>query len=146
MRIREINRFSARIFNAVLKLLPQLNSGSELPTRKHFKEILKSERTHFFIAELDNEDIVGMLTIATYDIPSGTKVWIEDVVVDESQRGKGFGKELTLYAIGYARSIGAESIELTSRQSRIEANQLYRKLGFVKRETNVYRYLLKSTK
>ena len=142
MRIREINRFSGRVYNAVLKLLPQLNSGSELPTTKHFKEILKSEGTHFFIAELDNEDIVGMLTIATYDIPSGSKVWIEDVVVDESQRGKGFGKELTLYAIGYARSIGAKSIELTSRQSRIEANQLYRKLGFVKRETNVYKYLL----
>src|SRR5664280_2504007 len=131
MRIREINRFSIRVFDAVLKLMPQLNSSSELPARKHFKEILKSDRTHFFIAELDNEDIVGMLTIAAYDIPSGTKGWIEDVVVDESQRGKGFGKELTPYAISYARSIGAKSIELTSRQSRIEANQLYRKLGFV---------------
>ena len=143
MKIKEINRFSARVFNAVLRLLPQLDSNSELPTKKHLKGILKSKRTHFFIAELDNKNIVGILTIGTYDIPSGTKVWIEDVVVDESQRGKGFGKELMLFAIDFAKSIGAKAIELTSRPSRIAANQLYQKLGFVIHETNLYRYPLK---
>jgi len=143
MKIKEINRFSVRVFNAVLRLMPQLAPDSELPTKKQFKGILTSERTHFFIAELDNKEIVGILTIVIYDIPSGTKVWIEDVVVDESQRGKGFGKELLLFAINFARSTGAESIELTSRPSRIAANQLYQKSGFVIRETNVYRYTLK---
>ena len=143
MKIKEINRFSVRVFNAVLGLLPQLDSNSELPTKKHLKGILKSKRTHFFIAELDNKNIVGILTIGTYDIPSGTKVWIEDVVVDESQRGKGFGKELMLFAIDFAKSIGAKAIELTSRPSRIAANQLYQKLGFVIHETNLYRYPLK---
>jgi ribosomal protein S18 acetylase RimI-like enzyme len=143
MEIKEINRFSIRVFNAVLKLLPQLGSDSKSLTKNHFKEILKSEKTHFFVAELDNKQIVGMLTIGTYDILSGTKVWIEDVVVNESQRGKGIGKELMLFAIVFARSLGAETIELTSRPSRIAANRLYKKLGFVLRETNVYRYILK---
>ena len=143
MKIREIKRFSLKVFNAVLRLLPQLSSGSELPAKKHFKEILKSERTHFFTAELDNEQIIGMLTIVTYDIPTGTKIRIEDFVVDESQRGKGFGKELIHYAVDFAKSAGAEAIELTSRPSRTEANQLYQKSGFIKRETNVYRYPLK---
>jgi ribosomal protein S18 acetylase RimI-like enzyme len=142
MKIKEINRFSVRVFNAVLRLLPQLGSDTELPSKSHFKGILKSKNTHFFIAELDKK-IVGILTIGTYDIPSGTKVWIEDVVVDESQRGKGFGKELILFAVGFAKSSGAEAIELTSRPSRVAANQLYKKLGFVIRETNVYRYPLK---
>jgi len=53
-------------------------------------EILTSENIHFFIAELDNKQIVGMLSIGTYNIPTGKKAWIEDVVVDESQRGRGF--------------------------------------------------------
>lgn len=76
-----------------------------------------------------------MLTIGTYDIPSGTKVWIEDVVVDESQRGKGIGKELTLFAIGFAKSLGADSVELTSRPSRESLQTNYIKswdLFFVK--------------
>jgi ribosomal protein S18 acetylase RimI-like enzyme len=142
MEIKEINRFSIRVFSAVLKLLPQLGPDVKSLTEKHFKAILKSEKSHFFVAELDDKQIAGMLTIGTYIIPSGLKVWIEDVVVDESQRGKGIGKELTLFAIGFARSLGAGSIELTSKPSRITANKLYKKLGFVLRETNVYRYNL----
>lgn len=143
MNIRKINRFSTRVFNALRRLLPQLAPDSEFPDEKTFKKILKSGSTHFFIAELDNKEIAGILTLVTYDIPSGHKVWIEDVVVDESHRGKGYGREMMLYAISYARSTGAKSIELTSRPSRIAANQLYRQLGFVIRETNVYRFPLK---
>ncbi len=143
MTIREVNRFSIRIFNAVLRLLPQLGPGTILPTAEHFKGILKSKRTHFFIAEAGKE-IVGILTLATYDIPTGTKVWIEDVVVDESQRGKGVGKELMLFAMDFARSAGAAGIELTSKPSRIAANELYKKLGFLQRETNVYKYTLRT--
>lgn len=142
MKIKEIKRFSNTIYEAVLKLLPQLEPGIKLPSREHFKEMLSSESSHFFVAEYDEGKVAGILTVATYKIPTGTRVWIEDVVVDESQRGKGIGMELTLFAVRFARSLGAESVELTSRPSRIAANQLYRKTGFILRETNVYRYPL----
>ena len=141
IEIREINRFSNRVFAATLSLLPQLAPDSALLTTDHFKRILKSKSTHLFIAELDNK-IAGILTIATYDIPSGKKVWIEDVVVDELLRGKGIGKALMLSSINYAKLLGAKSIELTSRPSRVAANQLYQKIGFVIRETNVFKYSL----
>lgn len=61
-------------------------------------------------------------------------------MIDESQRGKGYGKELTQFAIDFAKSLGAKSVNLTSQPYRIEANGLYPRLGFVKIETNVYRY------
>ena len=142
MEIKKVNRFSDRAFEAVLRLLPQVSSDAELLTKKYLKSILASESVHFFIAELDNKQIGGMLTIATYKTPSGIKVWIEDVVVDESHRGKGIGKELMLFAIDYSKSLGAKDIRLTSRSSRIAANELYLKLGFKKYETNFYKYLL----
>jgi Acetyltransferases len=143
MKIKKIKRFSVRVYEAVLSLLPQLASEADLPTKEYFESILKSENIHFFIAELDNKQIVGMITIGTYRLPSGTKVWIEDVVVDESQRGKGIGKELILHAINYSGSLGAKTVGLTSRPSRTSANRLYQKLGFVRYETNVYKYLLR---
>jgi ribosomal protein S18 acetylase RimI-like enzyme len=143
MKIKKINRFSERVYEAVLRLLPQVDSEADLPSEEYFKGILTSENIHFFIAELDNKQIVGMLTIGTCNIPSGKKVWIEDVVVDEAQRGKGFGKELILFAINYSGSLGARAIGLTSRPSRIVANRLYQKIGFKQYETNVYKYLLK---
>ena len=143
MKIREITKFSERVYRAVIKLLPQLSSDEELPARQYFESILTSETTHFFIAESENKEIVGMLTIGTYFTPTGTKVWIEDVVVDESQRGKGFGKELILFAISYSGSLDAKAIALTSRPSRTAANNLYKEMGFVQYETNVYKYLLR---
>ena len=142
MKIREINRFSSRIFSEVLRLLPQLAPGSAPPDKDRFKKILSSASTHLFVGE-DDKRIVGIMIVVTYNLLSGSKVWIEDVVVDESQRGKGYGKSLMLFAIDFARSTGAESIDLTSRPSRTDANKLYLKLGFEIRQTNVYRYQLR---
>jgi ribosomal protein S18 acetylase RimI-like enzyme len=143
MKIIKISRFSKQVFEAVLKLLPQLTPDEHLPERQYFKNMLRSHNIHFFIAELDNKHIVGMLTLVTYDITTGKKIWIEDVVVDESQRGKGIGKELVKFAIAYSKSLGAESVALTSRPSRAEANELYKKIGFVLHETNMYKYWLR---
>lgn len=140
MEIKKISRFSERAFAAVSRLLPQVSSDSELLTRQYLKDILASECIHFVVAEGDNKQIAGMLTIAAYKTPSGIKVWIEDVVVEESERGKGIGRELMLFAIDYSNSLGSKDIRLTSRPSRIAANELYLKLGFRKYETNVYKY------
>ena len=140
MKIREITDFNDKVYNAVLKLLPQLDPEIKLPSKELIKGILEGENTHFFVCETENGEILGMLTLTTYNIPTGTKFLIEDVVLDEKQRGKGFGKELMLHAIRFAESIGAKTIDLTSRPYRIAANQLYQDLGFTRRDTNVYRY------
>src|ERR1035437_9073553 len=114
MKIKKINRFSERVYEAVLRLLPQVDSEADLPSEEDFKGILTSENIHFFIAALDNKQIVGMRKIGTCNIPSGKKVWIEEVVVDEARSCKGFGKELILFAINYVGSLGARAIGLTS--------------------------------
>ncbi len=81
-----------------------------------------------------------MLTLAVFRIPTGLRAWIEDVVVDEAARGRGVGAELTSAAIRLAGERGARTVDLTSRPSREAANRLYQRLGFVQRETNVYRF------
>jgi ribosomal protein S18 acetylase RimI-like enzyme len=80
------------------------------------------------------------MTLIIFRIPTGIRAWIEDVVVDSSARGMGIGKELNLAALELAKKAGAKTVELTSRPSREQANQLYKNIGFVKRETNVYRF------
>ena len=83
---------------------------------------------------------VGMITLGHYLAPTGRKIWIEDVVVDSSMRGRGLGKKLIDYAIEQARRLAPATLLLTSRPSRIEANALYRTSGFKQRETNVYKF------
>ena len=86
--------------------------------------------------------IVGSLTLVVFPIPTGSRAWIEDVVVDEAARGAGVGAALNQAALDHARALGAKTVDLTSRPSREAANRLYQRLGFEPRETNVYRYEL----
>jgi len=88
----------------------------------------------------DQGRIVGMLTLIVFRIPTGVRAWIEDVVVDETARGRGVGEALSQEAVRRALDLGARTVELTSRPSREAANRLYRRLGFVRRDSNLYRY------
>ena len=60
--------------------------------------------------------------------------------MDDQARGRGAGQALVEAAVAHATSIGARTVDLTSRPSREAANRLYRRAGFELRETNVYRY------
>ena len=133
----------SELLAAIARLLPQLASGIELPTRDHLHEILAATGTTLILAR-DRAQcgrIVGMLTLSRHRLLTGVRATIDDVVVDEGARGQGVGEALTLEALRLAKSQGARVVELTSRPSREAANHLYRKLGFTQRETNVYRYI-----
>ena len=100
--------------------------------------IVNSANSHLFIAEVDGA-VSGMLTLCDYLAPTGRKMWIEDVVVDEVARGRSIGRLLVNTAIECAKNIGPGTLMLTSRPSREAANALYRSCGFVFKETNNYK-------
>lgn len=137
--IERAEQVTDEIVEAFGFLIPQLSSSNPPPTRERLEAIVGSPACVLFLARVDGR-IVGSLTLATFPIPTGVRAWIEDVVVDGEARGHGVGEALNLAAIEEARARGAITVELTSRPSREAANRLYRRLGFVQRETNVYRY------
>ena len=120
-------------------LIPQLSSSSPPPGRAGLQAIVDDADSALFLARVGGE-VVGSLTLALYRIPTGLKAWIEDVVVDASARGHGVGAALNEAAIDEARRRGAKDVNLTSRPSRAAANRLYERLGFARRESNLYRY------
>jgi ribosomal protein S18 acetylase RimI-like enzyme len=130
---------NAELIEAFQRLIPQLSSSNPPPTHDELAEIISAPSTVLFIARLD-EHIVGTLTLATFRIPTGVRAWIEDVVVDTAARGHGVGEALNQAAILEAHHRGAVTVDLTSRPSREAANRLYQRIGFVARDTNVYRY------
>jgi ribosomal protein S18 acetylase RimI-like enzyme len=119
--------------------MPQLSSSSLFPTTEQLLEILNHDASTVLLAK-ERETIVGSMTLVVFPIPTGVRAWIEDVVVDEQARGRGVGEALNKRAIEIAIEAGAKTIDLTSRPSRAAANRLYQRLGFVARETNIYRY------
>jgi ribosomal protein S18 acetylase RimI-like enzyme len=139
--VERASEVTPELISAFEVLIPQLSSSNPPPSASELQEIVSSEASVLFIARVDGK-IAGSLTLATFRIPTGLRAWIEDVVVDSSARGHGVGEALNRAAIEEARARGAVTVDLTSRPSREAANRLYQRLGFVQRETNVYRYSL----
>jgi ribosomal protein S18 acetylase RimI-like enzyme len=125
---------------ALERLVPQLSRSNPPPQRDAVAEMLASPAITQFVARADDGAIVGVATLATFRIPTGLRAWIEDVITDEAARGQGVGEQLTRAMLDRARELGCTTVDLTSRPSREAANRLYQRVGFVQRETNIYRF------
>ena len=148
MTVELITAATPELHEAMGRLLPQLSRSAAPMSEADVERFLSQSSVHLFVfraetADADgNNPILGMLSLATFEIPTGVRAWVEDVVVDEAARGQGAGLALVEAAIEHAKTIGARTVDLTSRPTREAANRLYRRAGFQLRETNVYRVTL----
>ncbi|CAN5781569.1 GNAT family N-acetyltransferase [soil metagenome] len=142
VRVEEAVEVDTALVEAFVRLTPQLSRSNPAPGKEELAEIVSSPATVLLVARDGDGTIVGSLTLALFRTPTGLRAWIEDVVVDEAARGRGVGEALNRAALGVAAQRGALTVDLTSRPSREAANRLYRRLGFVPRDTNVYRFSL----
>lgn len=125
---------------ALAVLVPQLSKSNPPPSLAEVEALLASEAITQFVARDERGAIVGTSTLAVFPIPTARRAWIEDVIVDESVNGQGIGTALTEAMIARARELGCKTVDLTSRPSRAAANHLYEKVGFQRRDTNVWRF------
>ena len=148
MSVELLTTPTPELVEAMGRLIPQLSRSAAAMSAADAERFLSQSGVHLFVFRPDSADasgarpILGMLSLATFEIPTGVRAWIEDVVVDEAARGHGAGLALVEAALEHAKGIGARTVDLTSRPSREAANRLYRRAGFVQRETNVYRVAL----
>ena len=139
VEIYEAGEVTDELVEAMARLVPQLSSSNPPPSAAELQEIIDSDAVRLLIAR-DRSGVIGTLTLVLFRIPTGIRAWIEDVIVDEGARGSGIGRSLNEAAIERALAAGAVTVDLTSRPSREDANRLYQRMGFSKRETNVYRF------
>lgn len=138
--IEHVTEASDELAAAFARLMPQLSAHARPPTRAQLAAIVRD--AVLLVARDGQGAIAGALTLTLYRIPTGLQARIDDVVVDAAARGHGLGEALSRAAIARARSAGAVAVSLTSHASRAAANRLYVRLGFERRDTNVYRLRL----
>ena len=142
MEIVELHTLTASQVEELLALMEVLD-----PTVPVTAEVLQAavacETTHFFAA-VEEGHIIGCASLCLTRHPLGLKGGVEDVVVSPSARGRGIGRKLMEHIIGYAQGLAPIEVCLTSRPSRVAANQLYQALGFRPHQTNVYKLPLTS--
>ena len=135
--VYRVTAFSEALAEAFARLLPQLSPRLGALSEERLRRLLAAPAAALYVAERAGR-IVGTLTLAWYDAPSGRKAWIEDVVVDAAARRCGAGEALVRAAQRHAAEIGAKRVMLTSNPSRTAARALYRKCGFNEAETTVF--------
>lgn len=138
MRIEAATEATPALLEALTSLLPQLNP--ELPhlTMERLAAVVADPAATLLVVR-EGDEIAGTATVLVYSTPAHRKARIEDVVIDEGARGKGVGEALVRRCIEIAREKSAETVELQSARWREAANRLYPRLGFERRESNLYR-------
>ena len=137
-RLIELTALKPGYLASINNLLSQLSDSMHTITEEELNTLISSSQSHLYVLEADGQ-FIGMTTLCLYQCPTGWKAWIEDVVVDQNHRGKGYGKLMVRKAMEECKNRRNVTLMLTSRPSRVVANQLYQSLGFEKRETNVYK-------
>jgi ribosomal protein S18 acetylase RimI-like enzyme len=136
MTIEQIHQASEELLQTIRELLPQLTEARTPPTLAQLHEVVSNQT--LLVARDGDGQVLGTLTFVLYRVSSGVKGRIEDVIVDESARGRGVGEALVREAMRRANEAGVLMLELTSMPYRQAANRLYKRLGFVRKPTNVY--------
>jgi ribosomal protein S18 acetylase RimI-like enzyme len=145
MYIGKITEPTEELYNALRHLIPQMGIHKIPPSHEELSTLLKTPGAMLLIAREpdENGEIIGVLSLTIYRVPTGLRSIVEDVVVDEKMRRRGIGEALVRYAIDLAREAGANGVSLTSNPQREAANRLYQSMGFELRKTNPYFYKLK---
>ncbi len=106
IEVKEITEMSQKVCDAFARLVPQLSSSASIPTYAEVEDLINS-KAGIVLAATDTDDpnaeILGMMTLVVFRIPTGIRAWIEDVVVDGNARGKGIGEKLVRSAVERAK-------------------------------------------
>ena len=137
MRIEQVTEADDALLAAIHRLLPQLSEARTPPTLEQLAETVAGQTVLVAVDEATGA-VIGTLTLIIYRVSSGLKARIEDVIVDKSARGQGVGDALVREGMARAGAAKVLMLELTSMPYRESANRLYKRLGFVRKPTNVY--------
>jgi N-acetylglutamate synthase-like GNAT family acetyltransferase len=118
------------------KILKQLTGGK---IKLDVKSLIRDKNIHCAVLEYEN-NVIGFGSLIVHQVPSKGKVArVEDVVILETERGKGYGRKIMEELIKIARKKKVKNINLTSSPKRVEARKLYKSLGFETVETDLFR-------
>lgn len=140
MSVEHVTHASEDLVDAFNRLIPQLSPTAPHMTLARLEDFLSLYSTNQFVYRNDDGDIAGLATLVCFEIPTGRRGRVEDVIVDESARGQGAGRALINAVVERAKELSVKSLELQSHPTREAANALYRGTGFYVREINLYRH------
>ena len=116
--------------------------GEKKYTDEQLLDIFLCDRTPVFVAA-EGSQVLGYVFCILQETRGAkamfdhTTLYIDDLCVDESARGKGVGKILYDYTLDYARSIGCHNVTLHVWDKNPGARTFYEKMGMGVQQTTM---------
>ena len=133
--IDEILRLLRQVLEVHADIRPDLFiSGTTKYTKEELERIIDDEKRPIFVA-VEDDKVLGYVFCEIDDFPKRNAMiayktlYIDDLCVDESERGKGIGKQLFDYVKDYAKEIGCKEITLNVWEGNDSAQAFYEKMG-----------------
>lgn len=141
MRIELLTRsaLTPEIQKQVVELYRQLNDENR---QRSMAEVLDPSNKVVVAICLLDKTLVGMALLSTYTVISGYRGLVEDVIVDQGQRGQGIGRQLMECLLSEAKTMGLDEVLLFTGHHRKPAISLYTRLGFTLRQSGLYQLRL----
>ena len=118
-------------------------SGTTKYTPEELSEIIRDDSRPIYVAADEIDQVVGYAFCQIREIPPGgnmvpfRSVFIDDLCVDESQRGNGVGSALFEYVLAQARALGCYEVTLNVWEGNDAARKFYNRLGMKPKETQM---------
>ncbi len=114
--------------------VPREDVGSPIPGvyLDAFRRIDADDTQRLLVSEVDRRIVGSLVLFITPNLTHEGKPFatVEYVVVDETERGAGYGRQLLAFAIEEAKAAGCYKMALTSHKTRTAAHRFYESLGF----------------
>ncbi len=143
MTISRLTTYSPAVLASFDVLMHELSATSYCDGAKLARAL--SDSNSIVLVAVEDERIVGTATLCVAHTPEFTLGFVEAVVVLHEYRERHIAESLMAELLQQAKAAGVQQLHLTSNPQRVAANGLYRKLGFERKETNVYIMLCDNT-
>jgi len=117
--------------------------GTTKYTPQELSDILRDETRPVFVAVDDADCVIGYAFCQIRE-PSGREnmvpfrsLFIDDLCVDETQRGRGVGQALFRHTLTFARELGCYETALNVWEGNDAARRFYDKMGMRPKETQM---------
>jgi GNAT superfamily N-acetyltransferase len=117
---------------AQLREAPAATAGVTEAERRALDNVVADTRQQLAVIEVDERIVGTAVLVVVPNVTHGGQPYaiIENVVVDERERGRGYGEQLIAWLVDEARRAGCYKVALTSNKRRTDAHRFYARIGF----------------
>jgi len=141
--VRRVSELLSQVLEIHARIRPEIFiAGTTKYTPAELIGIFENDRTPVYVATDERDEVVGYVFCVLKEVCNNNMhpfkaIFIDDLCVDESQRGRHTGEALFRFVLDEAKRLGCREVTLNVWEGNGAARRFYEKMGMRPRETQM---------